>query len=962
MRKNVTFELGGLEQTYGKTEDIKVIPSVSGITGKDYEITYNQSSVRPENAGRYKVRVNITNPNYKGSAADTLVISKAQPRGEIVMNKQSYVYGDSVSAEVINAPEGISPIITYAGTGIYVPRSEPPENAGNYTVIAEIGDENHETITVTKNFRIEKAKLTVRAKNASRAYGEANPVFELEYSGFINGENKNVLLYEPAAAANANASSGVGIYKINVSGGYAENYEFVYDNGGELEITGAAGGELYITGSADSVYAGSVFALHAFFGNTKVNVKWESSDEEVAEIKPDGTVTAKKAGEALITATADGNYGGAKATFRLKVKQTGIILVPTDRVKIYNGKRQDISFEPSGDFVPVISGEGKNVEVKYTLISDPSVTEPVRAGVYSVDYKITGEKYTGGGNATLYINKAEVKVKPLDVIKEYGDEADGFGIEFVNPESAEFADIDEIKALASFESDGAAKEAKASENGYDITVSLSKAETENLVLSVEGKGKLKVKKAPLKISVKNITREYGAENPALEAEYEGFKNGETKDVLSGELILAYSESINDKTAVGKYEKVLTAKGLNSDNYDITYAGGDAEITKMKVSLSAGDAKSSYVIINFDKAVPNLAAENFVIKDGENPVLLTGITPSADNMAYTLNGSFSVGTTYEITVQLASETQEIIGSPVSVTPSRSSGGSGGGNGGGGGSKGGGSSAAVSKVKVTFETNGGSAAKSVEVEKNKTVSEPEAPSKEGYVFGGWYADRELKTKYDFSEKVTKDIVLYAAWTEKTSDGGKDGETGGDKRENPFKDVKAEDWFGRYVEYVSEKGLMNGTDGENFEPEGALSRAMLVTVIWRAENKPQSNNVICFSDVDLNGYYAEAVRWAVSAGIVKGVSETEFAPNESITREQMAAIIFRYAKYKGIAPEGEWAIRLDYADLGEIYDYAAEAVMYCRLKEIMQGRDGNRFAPKENATRAETAAIIQRLLETK
>ena len=137
------------------------------------------------------------------------------------------------------------------------------------------------------------------------------------------------------------------------------------------------------------------------------------------------------------------------------------------------------------------------------------------------------------------------------------------------------------------------------------------------------------------------------------------------------------------------------------------------------------------------------------------------------------------------------------------------------------------------------------------------------------------------------------------------------------------------------------------------------MLVTVLWRAEGMPQTDYLIPFNDVESGGYYEEALRWAAGEGIVQGISETEFAPDSNITREQIAAIVFRYAKLKGIAPEGAWAIRLDYNDISDISDWAAEAVMFCKLKGIMTGDDTNSFNPKNDTSRAEAAAIVQRFL---
>ena len=755
--KNVTFELGNLEQTYGNVTEVSVVPSVSAA----YQITYDGDTVLPQNAGKYKVKVVTDDPNYSGSAADTLIINKAQPTGSITVN-DTYTYGDTVSAAAENIPEGANAEITYAGTGIYVPESKAPSNAGSYTAIATISGANYETLTVTKNFTIAKAELTVRAKDAKRAYGEANPVFELEYEGFKNGETKDVLLYEPTATVNANASSAVGSYDITVSGGNAENYTFKYDNTGKLEITGATGGSLYITGSSNTAYVGDVFSLHAFYGNTKVNATWESSDASVAEISQNGSVTALKAGTAVITATAEENYGFAQAEFELTVKQTGITLVPSGLVKTYNGQRQDISFEPVPGFTPILSGDGKNVDVKYTLISDPSVTEPVRAGIYSVTYTVLDGNVVGGGTATMYINKADINVKPDDATKVYGDETSYRLVADSNLITAD--ELNEVAASAIFTSDGADRKAKAGE--YDISVVLQKTSNDNLSFIVSGTGKLNVTKAPLTVKVKNAVREYGADNPMPEAEYFGFKNDETYEVLGGELIFTFADDINTDTPVGVYADKISASGYTSDNYEISYESGSVEITKIGVNASAGAARNSYLTIEFDKALEGLTADNFIVKNGEEVVALTSVTPSEDNKSYTLRGNFDTSVTYTVSVSLTSDIYTIVSEPLSIKPARTSG--------GGSSGGGGGGSAASVYTVKFETNGGSKVANITAARNTAAKEPEAPTKDGYDFAGWYTDSALKTKYDWSAKVTKNITLYAAWTEKAKDNTPDDNT--------------------------------------------------------------------------------------------------------------------------------------------------------------------------------------------
>ena len=244
------------------------------------------------------------------------------------------------------------------------------------------------------------------------------------------------------------------------------------------------------------------------------------------------------------------------------------------------------------------------------------------------------------------------------------------------------------------------------------------------------------------------------------------------------------------------------------------------------------------------------------------------------------------------------------------------------------------------------------------KDGTVSELPTPVKSGYKFEGWYSDEALTVPFTTETKVTSDLKLYAKWTEETKEITTP-DTG--KNETPFKDIAETDWFYDAVKYVYENKLFSGVADDEFAPNDSLTRAMLVTVLWRAENMPESDFEVSFNDIETDGYYAEALRWAASKGIVEGISETEFAPNDNITREQIAAIMFRYAKLKGNVPEGEWAVSLEYNDAGDISDWAVEAVMFCKLKGIMLGDDANAFNPKNNATRAETAAIAQRFLES-
>ena len=263
---------------------------------------------------------------------------------------------------------------------------------------------------------------------------------------------------------------------------------------------------------------------------------------------------------------------------------------------------------------------------------------------------------------------------------------------------------------------------------------------------------------------------------------------------------------------------------------------------------------------------------------------------------------------------------------------------GGNGGGGGNV---------RYTVSFETNGGNDIASKTVTRNSVIKEPETPIKDGFDFEGWYTDKGLKTKYDFTEKVTKNFTLYAKWTEKDNGEWK----------NPFTDVKENDWFYDSVKYAYENDLMKGISNTEFAPDSDVTRAMFVTVIYRMENEPQTGKC-AFTDVESGSYYDNAVAWTNENGIVSGISEDCFAPNEPITREQMAAIIYRYAAFKGY--DITTSSNTSYTDNDNISDYAKDAVIWAAEKYVMTGNTDGSFAPKANTTRAQTASVFMRMVE--
>ena len=175
-------------------------------------------------------------------------------------------------------------------------------------------------------------------------------------------------------------------------------------------------------------------------------------------------------------------------------------------------------------------------------------------------------------------------------------------------------------------------------------------------------------------------------------------------------------------------------------------------------------------------------------------------------------------------------------------------------------------------------------------------------------------------------------------------------------PFEDTPEGAWYYGAVSYVYSNGLMDGTGAAAFEPEANMTRAMLVTILWRMEGEPVVNYLMPFNDVDGSAWYAEAVRWAASEGIVTGVSATEFAPNAEITREQLAAILYRYAG----APVGGGMAVSEFTDGASVSDYAADAVTWALSEGILTGMGDGTLAPQGTATRAHAAAMLMRFAE--
>ena len=265
-------------------------------------------------------------------------------------------------------------------------------------------------------------------------------------------------------------------------------------------------------------------------------------------------------------------------------------------------------------------------------------------------------------------------------------------------------------------------------------------------------------------------------------------------------------------------------------------------------------------------------------------------------------------------------------------------------------GGGYNPPVTYYTLRFETGGGSDIPSVREAYNAYIDLSQCvPTWRGHAFIGWYSERSLMNKVS-GVYLTKDMTVYAGWRVDENPG-----TGA----NPFTDVSEKDWFYGDVMFVYENGLMLGTSKTLFSPHGTATRGMMATILCRMEGSPAPKGKNSFTDVEAGKWYADAITWTAENGIFAGYGKDKFGPDDPITREQLAAIFYRYADYKGynLTVKGN----LDkFKDADKVTDYAKTAMQWAVGSGLMKGKSGNLLDPQGTATRAEIAAMLHRFIE--
>lgn len=234
-----------------------------------------------------------------------------------------------------------------------------------------------------------------------------------------------------------------------------------------------------------------------------------------------------------------------------------------------------------------------------------------------------------------------------------------------------------------------------------------------------------------------------------------------------------------------------------------------------------------------------------------------------------------------------------------------------------------------------------------------------------FAVWYASLDGGLEKN-ATTATKDAVRFVAthfsnyvvaYDEKNANSAAACDRGDSCPMTPFTDLDKSLWYHDGVHWALENGVMEGYGNGKFGPNDTTSRAMIVTMLHRMEGEPKSDYAMTFKDVEDGKWYTEAIRWAAENGIVEGYTKEKFGPTDDLTREQLATILYRYAKLKGQGFTGMWAFPLNFDDASDVSGWANEAMCWMTMNGVIQGTGDNKLSPKGNATRAQVATMLMR-----
>ncbi len=569
--------------------------AIDSATGASYEVP----ATRTESVYYYCMVTNtiektelvgIETATARSDAAQVTVTKDAQSPLTIVGGNRIVTYGDE---DFTLQTSGGS------GTGAVTWKSSDPDvasvdeisgkvtihKAGEAKITADkAGDDRYIPSSAEITVTVNKATLTVTADDKRREYGQPNPELTYNITGFVNSEDASVLTTQPIAACEAGSDAAVGTHPITVSGGEAENYEFVYRSG-TLTVTKTGQAPLSILQGAQisKTYGDGAFTLSVTGGSGTGAVTWASSDSSIASVDHEGKVTIHKSGSVAITATkaADGAFVKAEASTTVTVNKATLTVTAANAEKHFGEENPALSYEITG----FVGGEDKTVLSKQPAVTVVSELPAKELPVGSYVIKVEGgeaENYTFVyNNATLIVNKADqstFQIEGGNPVKTYGDEPFTLTTKNGAGGAVTWQSGDETVATV----DEATGEITIISAGK-VQITAISAETGNFSEALAAVT-LTVEKAELIIKADPQTRVYGEENLAFTYSIEGFVNGDEETDLDELPVLA--ADADGKTGVGSY--AIRLAGGEDDNYAYLLNNAELTITPRPINIKADD--------------------------------------------------------------------------------------------------------------------------------------------------------------------------------------------------------------------------------------------------------------------------------------------------------------------------------------------------------------------------------------
>ncbi len=950
--------ISGLDGTwvYGTTKT----PTATGVEGltaaDDYEIVYskkNEDSTYtdlgtelPKLVGEYKATLKIKNSNYTASEASVdFSITSITTEVKVKSYDETFTYDGTEHAkdayDVLWA-NNASPVtdkklpngdkVTAEITGKV---RDVKDTAIENNTIGKITITNAEGVDVSdcySNIVRAAGKLTVNpittpivvtADSDTKAYDGTDltkDTYTYTDSVLLTGDTLEVTITgsQKFVGSSKNAVSNVKVMRDGED--ITSNYTFGTHLDGTLEVTSAdqplmvADQYVKVNGSISKEYLEQ--SVTGNEGNIDFTIKsgtaltYNATNEEY--------VAGATAGDVVMTVTATKVDLGGDGTPEWKEtsKDFTIHVINKTDVNITGlNNNEEFTYDgnpkmPTGT-ISVDAGtiNVSDLEVKYEGTGSTtynSATAPTNVGTYKVTYKVPEDNtsYVGTFSVAFTIKKAQLEKVTLvkDTFEYTGDE---IVTEDSNFDSNKMNFYGDIKAT--------------NVGNYSITVSLK--DKDNYEWKDGSNGDLTIN-----WSITQATPDY-----TVPTGLTGVKGETLNDVT-----LPSGFTWNDTTVV------LTA-GTNT--YKATYTPVDTTnyktITDIDIEVNVKDKFNVITSVN---------GGNGTITPSKTGV----IEGTKEEITFTPNSGYVVSKVMVNGVEKTSEvrnnkieitvTEEMT---VEVTYKRKY------TGGGGGS----TTTTTYKITVTEGKNGSITPNGVvKVEKGEDQTF-KIKAEKGYEIADVLVDGKsvgAVAKYTF-KNVKEKHTIEATFKKVEMPEQKPEE------KETFKDVKKNDWYYEAVEYVANKGLMNGTGNDEFTPDANTTRGMIVTILYRLEGSPEVS-MSTFTDVANTEYYAKAVAWAEKNGIVNGYGEGKFGPNDVITREQLAAIMYRYSNYKKYNTSvGEDTNILSYNDISELSEYAVSSMQWACGAGLVNGIGDGKLAPKGNATRAQLATILMRYCES-